>query len=248
MTGIDRFIEDVVHRIAPGMPGVARFEADLRNHVRERVEAGEDEAAAVSRMGSPQEVVAGFLDAAEPPLATWGERLGAFLFDVGLGAASLAVVGVLAVWILAPRIAVAPAGAALTPGIPLPVQIALATTAILLFLAALLYFPVFEALFGQTAGKRLFGTVVGRETGERVGLGPAIVRRISFMFDIWPFDAAFLLFTARRQRAFDLVARTIVFRAEGRRPARPWLMVALVWLVAVVLGGVAGLIAGALPS
>lgn len=87
-------------------------------------------------------------------------------------------------------------------------------------MAAILYFPIFEALFGQTAGKRLFGTVVAKDTGERAGLGATIVRRIPFMFDIWPFDAAFLLFTARRQRAFDLAAKTIVFRAEGRRPAR----------------------------
>ena len=53
MTAIDRFMEDVKHRIAPGLPGAARFEADLTRHLRERVEAGEDEASAVERMGSP---------------------------------------------------------------------------------------------------------------------------------------------------------------------------------------------------
>jgi uncharacterized RDD family membrane protein YckC len=103
----------------------------------------------------------------------------------------------------------------------------------------ILYFPVLESLFGQTAGKRVFGTFVARETGERVGFWTAVVRRIPFLFDIWPIDAAFLLFTARRQRAFDLAADTIVI-AGGRRIGRPWGMVALLWLLAIGLGALAG--------
>ena len=61
MTAIDRFMEDVKHRIAPGLPGAARFEADLRRHLLERVDAGEDEARAVERTGPPADVVTGFL-------------------------------------------------------------------------------------------------------------------------------------------------------------------------------------------
>jgi uncharacterized RDD family membrane protein YckC len=114
-----------------------------------------------------------------------------------------------------------------------------------MFLAAILYFPVFEALFGQTAGKRVFGVVVAKDSGERIGAGAAFVRRIPFAFDIWPFDAAFLLFTARRQRAFDLVAKTIVIRAEGRHPDRPWLLVGLAWLVAAALALLAAFAGGA---
>ena len=235
MTAIDRFLQDITHRIAPGMPGVSRLEADLPNHLRERVEAGEGESAAVARMGDPAEVVSGFLDAAAPPLANPRERLGAFLLDVGLGAIAFAAVGVLVAWLVVPENATGPAGGPFPAGIATPVGIALAATAILMFLAAILYFPVFEALFGQTAGKRVFGVVVAKEGGERIGAGAAFVRRIPFAFDIWPFDAAFLLFTARRQRAFDLVAKTIVIRAEGRHPDGPWLFVGLAWLVAAAL-------------
>jgi len=72
-----------------------------------------------------------------------------------------------------------------------------------------------------------------------VGFWTAVVRRIPFLFDIWPIDAAFLLFTARRQRAFDLAADTIVI-AGGRRIGRPWGMVALLWLLAIGLGALAG--------
>ena len=73
MSAIDRFMEDVKHRIAPGLPGAARFEADLRRHLRERVEAGEDEDGAVKHMGPPADVVADFLESADPPLATPGQ-------------------------------------------------------------------------------------------------------------------------------------------------------------------------------
>jgi uncharacterized RDD family membrane protein YckC len=266
MTATDRFLEDVVHRIAPGMPGVARLESDLRTHLRERVEAGEEESAAVARMGDPAEVVTGFLESTSPPLATPGQRAGGFLFDVGLGASAIAAVGALAAWILAPDVAVDGSGsplplgasgrpawlagraAAAAPGIPPAVAVGLAASAILLFLAAILYFPVFETLFGQTAGKRLFGSVVARDTGERAGFGAAVLRRIPFLFDIWPFDAAFLLFTARRQRAFDLVAKTIVIRAEGRHPRRPWLFVGLVWLIAAGLALLAAWAGGAFAA
>lgn len=266
MTAIDRFMEDVKHRIAPGLPGAARFEADLTRHLRERVEAGEDEASAVERMGSPGEVVAGFLESVEPPLATPSERLGAFLFDVGLGAAALAAIGILVVWFVTPRVAIVPAdlqpptgaavdslslagrAAATAPSLVYVSAIVIGVCAVALLLAAILYFPVFETLFGQTAGKRLFGIVVGRDTGERTTLGPAVIRRISFLFDIWPFDAAFLLFTARRQRAFDLAAKTIVFRTEERRIERPWLPVALVWGVAAALAIVIAWVANSAPS
>ena len=240
MTAIERFLQDVTHRIAPGMPGVSRLEADLGSHLRQRVEAGEGEQAAVARMGDPREVVAGFLESAAPPIASPGKRLGAFLFDVGLGASAFAAIAAPTAWLLAET-----SGDPFAPGIPPAVGTALIATAILMFLGAFLYFPVFEALFGQTAGKRVFGIVVAFENGERVSLGAALVRRIPFAFDIWPFDAAFLFFTARRQRAFDLVAKTIVFRAEGKHPARPWLLVGIVWMVAVALGSVAALAGGA---
>jgi uncharacterized RDD family membrane protein YckC len=126
--------------------------------------------------------------------------------------------------------------------------IVLGICAVALLLAAILYFPVFETLFGQTAGKRLFGIVVGKDTGERATKGPVVIRRIPFLFDIWPFDAAFLLFTAKKQRAFDLAAKTIVFRAEGRRFERPWIPVAFVWGIAAALALATALVANGAPS
>lgn len=239
MNEIERYVQSVIHRIAPGIPGSARFESDLRMHLEERINTGESESEAVARMGGSEEVARGFLDSAQPELAKPSERLGGFLFDVGLGAAALAALAVLAAWWLTPRMTVDP---------PVTLEALVAAAVIVSVLAAILYFPLFETLFGQTAGKRVFGIVVAKDTGERVGPGAAIVRRIPFFFDIWPFDAAFLLFTARRQRAFDLAAKTIVIRAEGRRTQKPWALVVLLWTVVVSLATLTALIARALST
>jgi uncharacterized RDD family membrane protein YckC len=233
MNAIDRYVEDVMHRIAPGFPGRHRIESDLRSHLAERVAAGSDPSDAVARMGPPAEIALGFLESAEAPLASRAARLGGFLFDVGLGALAIAAIALVAV------VALGPYSTTPLSDWPLPLAVAIALVALVVFVLGILYFPVLEALFGQTAGKRVFGAFVARETGERVGFWTAVVRRIPFLFDIWPIDAAFLLFTARRQRAFDLAARTIVIEG-GRRIGRPWGIVALLWLLAIGLGALAG--------
>ena len=45
-----------------------------------------------------------------------------------------------------------------------------------------------------------------------VGYKESVLRRLSFYFNILPVDALFIFFTAKKQRAFDIVARTIVVR------------------------------------
>jgi uncharacterized RDD family membrane protein YckC len=233
MNEIDRYVEDVMHRIAPGFPGRHRIESDLRSHLAERVAGGENLPSAVARMGHPAEVARGFLESSEPPLASRADRLGGFLFDVGLGALAVASITLVAV------VALGPYSTTPMSDWPLPLTVALGICAVIVFVLVILYFPVLETLFGQTAGKRVFGTFVARETGERVGFWTAVVRRIPFMFDIWPVDAVFLLFTARRQRAFDLAARTIVIKG-GPRIGRSWGIVALLWCAAIGLGALAG--------
>jgi uncharacterized RDD family membrane protein YckC len=76
----------------------------------------------------------------------------------------------------------------------------------------LLYFPLLEARFGQTLGKRLFRLRVLREDGLPIGYKEAILRRLSFYFEFIFIDALFIPFTTKRQRALDIVARTVVVR------------------------------------
>jgi uncharacterized RDD family membrane protein YckC len=73
-----------------------------------------------------------------------------------------------------------------------------------------LYFPILEGRFGQTPGKKLFGLRVLREDGLPINYKEAFLRRISYYFEVLPVDALFIPFTAKRQRAFDIVARTVV--------------------------------------
>lgn len=228
MSTTDRYVDDVMRRIAPGIPDRERIEADLRMHLAERIEAEGDEARARERMGSAEEVARSFLAEIDPPLATPTTRLGAFLFDAGLCLAALAVVALLVSALLEPS------G---TGNVSAFERVMVFLLAILLIGPALLYFPVLEERYGQTLGKRLFGAYVARESGERAGLGATVLRRLSLLFEIWPFDAAFVFFTEKRQRAFDILAKTIVVQGEsrtGRLAAWGWVLAP--WLVIAGIG------------
>lgn len=45
-----------------------------------------------------------------------------------------------------------------------------------------------------------------------IGYREAFLRRLSFYFDFIVLDALFIPFTAKRQRAFDIIARTVVIQ------------------------------------
>lgn len=232
-TTIDRFVGDVMRRIAPGIPDRERIELDLRMHLAERIEAEGDEVRALDRMGDPEEVARSFLAEIEPPLSSPGVRLGAFLFDAGLCLASILAAGVVYVGVID---ALSGAG-----GPSVSEGIAVFLVVMVFVVPALLYFPVLEARFGQTAGKRLFGAYVARESGERAGLGAAVVRRLPLLFEFWFIDALFVPFTEKRQRAFDIIAKTVVVEGTApvsRRAAWGWVLAP--WLA---LAGIVALLA-----
>ncbi len=79
-----------------------------------------------------------------------------------------------------------------------------------LALLSIAYFPFLEWRYGQTLGKYLLSIHVTGEDGLRATLPGTIVRRIPFFFEFFWLDAIVAFFTERRQRAFDLVARTVV--------------------------------------
>jgi uncharacterized RDD family membrane protein YckC len=79
----------------------------------------------------------------------------------------------------------------------------------------LLYFPILEGRFGQTVGKRTLGLRVLKENGLPIGYKEAFLRRISYYLEGGlVIDALFIPCTQKRQRAFDIVARTIVIREK----------------------------------
>ena len=61
---------------------------------------------------------------------------------------------------------------------------------------------------GGTIGKRLMHIQVVRESGVRISLGQALLRQLPFLGQFFFIDAAFALFTDRKQRAFEMLTKT----------------------------------------
>jgi len=208
----DQYVQKVMDLIYGPEADRARIETDLKSHLQEGLAGGEEMTALVERMGDPREVAAEFM--AEVPLvyAGFGRRLAAFLADMlvilffgGLGA----VLTVSIANVVPPH----PTGLMenILGGILLLAVLIGANACIAIILA---YFPLLEGRFGQTLGKRLFGLVVRSEDGLPATYGKALLRRISFYFEILPIDALFIPFNPKQQRGFDILARTIVVRAK----------------------------------
>lgn len=203
---VEGYVEEVLRRIPRPLGERERIAMELRSHLADELEAGVSVEDAVARMGSAEEVAKGYLAEVDFAEASIMQRVAAFLLDLLLGVVFLALAGLVLWSLLASR---PEGGVSVVGGLLWVSVLALGVTVPVL---SVIYFPVFEALFGRTAGKRVMGIYVTREGGEAAGWGPAIVRRIPFFFDIFWLDAVFALFTRRRQRAFDLVARTVVVR------------------------------------
>lgn len=210
---IERYVEDVLGHLPPAAPGLHRVRADLTAHLREAAEASGSPEEAVREMGTAEETAAGYAEGLELEPASLGDRTGAFLVDTGLGAALSALVFAVNLDLSS------------NPGLVLGIVLATVFAAL-----SLLYFPGLEARYGQTLGKRLFGLCVAREDGRRAELWRTVVRRLPLFFEIFWLDALFAPFTEKRQRAFDIVAATIVVPgiARGGRPAG-WTLAFVLW-------------------
>ena len=98
---------------------------------------------------------------------------------------------------------------------PVPFFILLMPAVMWTLAVFLFYFPALEAHFGKTLGKHLLGLRVLNEDGTRLGLGKAFLRRLSYYFDFLAIDALFAAFTERKQRALDILSKTMVVREEN---------------------------------
>jgi uncharacterized RDD family membrane protein YckC len=209
MTEVDKYINQVLHHVHAPERDRVRFAADLQAHVQEAVAVGESQRTVLARMGSPTEVAAEFMAQVSLTNAGFWRRAVAYAIDLAMVFVVASVFGVLAIFAtnLVPR---HPAGVDWVVGGALILLIVAMASAALGVI--LLYFPVLEGRFGQTVGKRLLGISVLKENGLPIGYGDAFLRRLSYYFEFLPLDALFVPFTTRQQRAFDIVARTIVVR------------------------------------
>jgi uncharacterized RDD family membrane protein YckC len=211
MNEVERYTHQVLRNITAPPEESQRIEADLRAHLEEALATGEPAKDIIARMGSPTEIAAEFM--AQVPLryAGFWWRLAAYGIDLAVLILIGGVLAILAIVLvsLVPR---SPVGLDWVVGGAL---LALLVSAVLGIIGVIvLYFPILEARFGQTAGKHLLGLRVLKENGLPIGYKEAFLRRLSFYFRMLLVDALFIPFTAKRQRALDLVARTVVIR-EG---------------------------------
>ena len=226
MKYVDRYVQQVMDLVYAPESDRARLEADLRASFEQGLAEGATEAAVRQRLGTPEEVAEAFMAEVEMEYAGFWERVAAFFADMALFV--VASMPLLAVGFLLQL---------LNDGEALKVSgiVVIAAIAAIGLVAAgvfIFYFPLLEHHFGATFGKRLMGLHVRTETGAKIGLGAAFLRRISMYFEFLALDALFVPFTQKKQRAFDIVAKTVVVR-DPDRPAR-----AVAWLVS--LGAFAG--------
>lgn len=209
MNEVDRYVREVLACIHLPAGDERRIEADLRAHFEEALAAGDSVEAAIARMGPPREVAAEFMAQARLRYAGFWRRLVAFLVDLAMIIPIIAVLSVLGIVLsnLVPR---EPQGTGYVIGSIL-IAFLVATGAVAVG-TMLLYFPILEGRFGQTVGKRLLGLRVLKEDGLPIGYKEAFLRRLSFYFDFLVVDAVFIPFTDKKQRAFDIIARTVVVR------------------------------------
>ncbi|HEY0025438.1 MAG TPA: RDD family protein [Longimicrobium sp.] len=234
MSDTERYVHQVLRHVPAAFPERrARIGADLRAYLADSVAAGESEEGAVRRMGPPEQAAESFLLDAPLPLAPPWDRVGAYVLDNVLVAAP--VIGAMALAaLLNPDLLVSHPQ---TPRLRVVVGVLVAGT----IAFSVLYFPLFEARTGQTPGKRLFGIAVVKTSGTAVHFGRALLRRLPSLFNFALLDALFAAFTAMRQRAFDIVAGTLVVSVP-RPPRRLRAWVATGVLAAVTAGAMVALL------
>lgn len=78
--------------------------------------------------------------------------------------------------------------------------------------------PLIEWRTGRTVGKAALGLRVFAEDGTAPSFGQIVLRRLTLVFSgpLQLVDWAFVFFNAKRQRAFDILARTMVVRDLDR--------------------------------
>ncbi len=83
--------------------------------------------------------------------------------------------------------------------------------------------PLLEWRTGRTLGKAASGLRVYAEDGTAPSFGQIVVRRLSLIFSgpLQIFDWGFVFFNVKRQRAFDVLAKTVVVIENkwGKEPA-----------------------------
>ena len=226
-----RYIAEVVRRVVAPSARVESLKADLEGHFEEATANAEEADAVIRRLGTPEEVAASFMADVEMTYAGFWTRLTAFIGDIGICCLPLIPIGTICA-LAAPVIE---SGGPSTS----PTSIALIALFALLAIGAvgvfLLYFPLLEQHYGRTFGKHAMKVRVVTEEGAPISLSAAFIRRLSYFFELIWLDALFVPFNEKKQRAFDMVAKTVVVHEPDTRSGAGGVLLCLApWLVLAV--------------
>jgi uncharacterized RDD family membrane protein YckC len=204
MTAAEIYVKNVLDWMPRTMARRAQIGVELQGHIAERVAAGHPLDEVLRQLGDPVALAESYL--AEEPLVPPPHirRLAAKLVDMF---AVLFGVALLLTAILIPATLVLEDNNGVR-------QVLFIFFPVLAIVLCSLLFGVYTVIaewrYGQTVGKRLLTLRVVRESGARIGLGQSIVRQLPAVLQIYIIDAAFVLFTDKRQRAFEMLSKTRV--------------------------------------
>jgi uncharacterized RDD family membrane protein YckC len=199
----------------------ARTRAELEEHLSGAEEAGEFESA-MKRLGDPRSAARDFTSGYELRPSPLPRRFLAALIDMLIFFTLIAVGMGFGTWESRPSGAFFSGDLSVNLGVfgqPVGRSWYLASISwfgvCLVLLGVLWWFvilPLLEWRTGRTAGKAALGLRVIAEDGTAPSFGQVVVRRLTLIFSgpLQLFDWAFVFFNARRQRAFDSLAKTVV--------------------------------------
>ena len=197
----DTYLDQVLAHLPPTTPRRHQIVLELRGHIEERLASGQTLDDVLRQLGDPAVLAKSYLAGLPLTAADHGARLVAKVIDVGVFFLIAGVFAALA-WVN-PR-----------EGLT---HIMLILAIVVAAFGYVVYTIVAEWRSGQTFGKRRFGLYVVQESGAPITLAQAVVRQLSTLLQVFWIDAMFVLFTERRQRAFELLSKTRVVQAD--RPA-----------------------------
>jgi uncharacterized RDD family membrane protein YckC len=195
--------DDYINRVVDYMPRAttlrSQIATELRGHIAERVGNGQALDDVLRNLGDPAALADSYLAAVPLRTVSFWRRAAAKIVDLLIFVTPIVALVVLAWTRSEPGflqgmiLGIAVIGGGLTFGI---------------------YSAIAECLTGQTIGKDLMGIRVVRESGARISAGQAIVRNLPLVLQVFWIDAMFALATDKAQRAFELLSKTRVVRAD----------------------------------
>lgn len=199
MSTAESYINQVISQLPPAGALRELVAMELRSHIAERVDHGQTVEEAIRQFGDPVTLAESYLSAVPLVPASFWRRAAAKVIDFLVLLAVFVPIGWLIVRLDRRQV------------------FGLIPLLVILFAITCAVYPLIaEYRSGRTAGKRVMGLRVVRESGGRITLGQSAVRQLPVFLQVGWVDILFALFTEHHQRAFELLSKTRVVLAEEK--------------------------------